>query len=404
MAAGDFDGDGCSDLAIGAWNEDIDELGASQSRAGAVHVLYGSAGGGGLVSAGNVLFTASATSISGGSLADELFGQALAAGDLDNDGFDDLAIGVPGAGSADGTPNEGRVELFFGGASGVHPDANWQGLRRSSAVIPGDAQVGERFGQALAVGRFADARKWLAIGCPGRNDNGAAFSGAVVLWSPANGGPAVAFELLQSQAEVPGTEGANELFGTSLAAGSFDGNSHDDLAIGVPQKPIDGVVGAGAVTVMFFQGTASSVLIDQNDFAPFAAEAHDNFGRALVAGDFDGDGAADLAVGVPSEFEAGDFAGAVNVVHGALGAGLDLSRTQTWYQTLDAPEEGDEFGAVLAVGRFAGHSGLDLAIGSPGEDLPGVLGAGAISLLYTANLFNDGFETGDTAAWDIVVP
>ena len=94
----------------------------------------------------------------------------------------------------------------------------------------------------------------------------------------------------------------------------------------------------------------------------------------------------------------------MHVVRGSAGVGLTNLRDQIWTQLLNPPEEEDRFGAALAAGRFAGHSGADLAIGVPFEEVAGNLESGAVNVLYTIALFRDGFESADTSAWSAVVP
>ncbi|HEY3494382.1 MAG TPA: hypothetical protein VGK73_06840, partial [Polyangiaceae bacterium] len=84
MAVGDFDCDGDDDLIVGVSGED--------SQRGAINVLY--SGSSGLGTSGNRLFKYGSFGTAAGG---ELFGRALAAGDFDDDGCDDVAIGAPGA-------------------------------------------------------------------------------------------------------------------------------------------------------------------------------------------------------------------------------------------------------------------------------------------------------------------
>ena len=93
----------------------------------------------------------------------------------------------------------------------------------------------------------------------------------------------------------------------------------------------------------------------------------------FVRADFDGDGFADLAVGVPGE-DVGTVAdaGAVNVIYGGP-TGLTAAGNQLWTQDSEGikgtQEPGDEFGFSLAAADFDRDGFADLAVGVPGEDV-----------------------------------
>ena len=109
-------------------------------------------------------------------------------------------------------------------------------------------------------------------------------------------------------------------------------------------------------------------------------------------GDFNGDGARDLAVGAPGE-DVGNSptttgisnAGAVSIFTGGGSGSVTLTFVQKLTQSspgIEAAETNDVFGAALAANNFNGDLFTDLAIGAPGETLAGQAGAGAVSVIY----------------------
>ena len=192
---------------------------------------------------------------------------------------------------------------------------------------------------------------------------------------------------------TPGTPEAFDHFGAALAAGDFNGDGHDEVAVGAPGEDLEGVPAesAGAVIVLdVWEG--NDTLWTQADLAPENPEPFDRFGESLATGDWNGDLRDDLAIGAPGE-TLGGLADA-GVVHVLLSGpnGLAAAGRQLWLQTIDPSEEGDEFGATLAAGRLSRHSGYDLAIGVPGEDLGAASDTGGANVLFSVVLFVDGFE------------
>jgi hypothetical protein len=398
LAQGDFNGDGFVDLAIGVPFENLSTGGVFPTNignAGMVNVLYSTAGG--LSTVNNQGWHQNSTNIEGGAEAGDQFGYAVAAGDFNGDGFDDLAIGVPyeSIGSVAGA---GTVNVIYGSSTGLVSvgDQMWH---QNTAGVLGAAEAGDHFGAALATGDFnGDGFDDLAIGVPDESINGRNHAGAVnVLFGSAAKLTAVNDQLWhQDSTGILGGVETGDLFGKALAAGDFDGDNFDDLAIGVPDEGIGSFPHAGAVNVIYGSINRLTAAGDQlwhQDSAGIVggAENGDHFGFALAAGDFNGSNVYDdLAIGVPDE-DIGTIsnAGALNVVYGNWATGLTATGNQMWHQNSNfvegVAEAGDRFGYALAAGNV-GHWGRSaLIIGVPYEDLGTLANSGVAQLLYSNN-------------------
>jgi hypothetical protein len=179
---------------------------------------------------------------------------------------------------------------------------------------------------------------------------------------------------------------------TPARSSDFNGDGFADLAVGAQDEAIGTKDHAGSVNVLYGSADGLTAANDQIWFQDSpgvigTSEANDWFGAALASGDFDADGRADLAIGVPAEDLADvGSAGAVNVLYGTA-TGLSADRNQLWTQNStsvpDAGEAGDNFGSALAAGDFDADGYLDLAVGVPGENLePGPQDAGIVHVLY----------------------
>ncbi len=297
--------------------------------------------------------------------------------DFNGDGFDDLAVGVPGedVGSAE---DAGEVDILPGSADGPTGTGSMAFTQNTAGVVS-SAEDGDFFGDAVAAADFNnDGFADLAIGASFERGSGAAGGAVNVLSGSATGLTGTGSALFtQDTAGVGGTSEDLDGFGQSLAVGDFDHDGFADLAIGVPTEDVNAAVDAGAVTVLRGSAggltTSGSRTFTQNSAGlDSSAEDGDNFGFALVAGDFDDDTFADLAIGVPFESGATATAGAVAVLHGTAdgltGTGSMLL-TQNTSGIGSNSENGDLFGFALVSGQFSSDGFVDLAVGVPGEDV-----------------------------------
>lgn len=351
--------------------------------------------------------------------AGDQLGYAVAVGDFDGDGVDDLAIGL----RSDDQPvfslaDVGQVQIRFGIAgSGLQPQgATVKYLWQGGASSVDDPEQGDHFGESLAVGDFDDdGFDDLAIGVPGEDVGTISNAGAVeIRYGAANRGSALETRrqlFHENTTDVPDNAGIDDEFGHSLAAGDFDGDTFDDLAIGVPLESVGGDTDSGRVFAFYGSvtgiGVAGVQTLDSDTPGTGTVSFPDQyFGTALAAADFDLDGFDDLAVGLPgwwnTQVTASDMGLLVTLpgsVGGLTGTGSRAFR-QGFGGMAESSDDGDMLGASLAVGRFNGDSFPDLAVGVPGESLSNgsfeIDGAGAVHVLFGSF---DGLTATDSQFW-----
>lgn len=389
LAAGFFDSDCYSDLAVGVPGANHDN--------GEVLVLYGSSSG--LSAARKQTFEASALN-TGDTTADN-FGYALAAGDFDHDGYDGLAVGAPGDANW-----AGAVGVLRGSSTGLTASGGaW--ISQNSANVPGAVEAGDQFGFSLAAADFTgDKRDDLAVGVPYEDVSSAADTGTVdvFLGSPSGITTVGSKARDQNSSGVVSSNASGDNWGYAIAAGDVTKDGKADLIVGAPGKTSGSARRAGAITVLRGASTgltgSKSQHFDQNtNGVPGASETNDQFGTSLTVGDFNGNGYADVAIGVPSEaIGSAALAGSVTVMYGTS-SGLTAGKSTGWTQNTSGiggvAEAHDVFGMSVLALNVVSKTRADLVVGVPGESTSMFTASGLVALLKSSS---SGIKsTGDQA-------
>ncbi len=293
--------------------------------------------------------------------------------DVDANGVNDLAVGVPGenVGKSKSGVNAGTVVLVEGADVNVNPYGGRGSQVLKSEDVGQNSERNDRFGSAVLVADVnGDGCRDLVIGVPGENHG----RGRVIVAFGSATGLVGHQSLHQDTKGVPGEAEKGDQFGATLAVSGVMGGG---LWVGAPGEDVGKVRNAGAMTWFPFgvaggrlPASDAEAFTTKTDGVPGSPTAGNRFGSVLM-----GTSNA-LYVGVPRQRVDGKgSAGAVYTLNGSW---------SVMRQGDGAPgknEKGDRFGAALALVSCPGNPGDVLAVGTPGENVGKLSDAGTVAVI-----------------------
>ena len=263
--AGDVNGDGYSDVIVGAYLYDNGE--ADEGRA---YVYHGSASG---------LSDVASWTAESDQAGARLGWSVSLAGDVDGDGYGDVIVGAPLFDN--GEKDEGRAFLYRGSATGLAASPAW--------TAEGD-QVAANFGGSVAIAGDVNADGYadVIVGADAY-DNGQVDEGRAWVYHGSAAGPSATADWIAE------SDQAGAAFGYDVqTAGDVNADGYADVIVGASLYD-GGQTDEGRALLYFGSASGLSTVADWSSESNVAGA---QYGHAVsTAGDVDGDGYADVLVG-----------------------------------------------------------------------------------------------------------